>query len=252
MPATFTPPVIDPRDKLGVEGEDPVEPEDVRHEIVGEHRQLGDVFEARGARPRQVRRGDLSALEERDRPAVVSGAVGERRPPCERVDELHRRAAGAVDERGERAVEAGQQPLAEIVQRIGEQPDQLVLWVLPEDARELEATDRPEFGGGPRAAQVEPAPDAGGDRRVAAEPGQLAQRREPARAEVDRVEREPVRRADLALVGVVDERGRDRPRHRQGGGIRHDPPLLDPRLAGGCGDPGALLPDACDECDLLP
>ena len=76
------------RRRAGVELEHAVEPQHVRDEVVGEQRQPVEVPAGRDAGQLEVGGGDLGALEERDRLAVVGrdvGHVGQRRERARRA-----------------------------------------------------------------------------------------------------------------------------------------------------------------------
>src|SRR5438477_401238 len=79
----------------------------------------------------------------------------------------------------------------------------------------------------------------GGDRVVAGSALTLAQRREPARPEVDRVERQPERRESLAIcaggalrVGAGGDACAEARRDRQADRVQRDLIALDPDMAG--------------------
>ena len=96
--------------------------------------------------------------------------------------------------------------LAQLAQRAGEERHQLVLGVL---AAERRARPRRRRAASSSSARPWPArPQPGLDRAETGEAGRLAQRGEPARAEVDRVELQAERRA--LLVGRARGRGRAR------------------------------------------
>ena len=81
-----------------VELEHAVEPQHVRHEVVGEQRQAVEVRGGRDAGEVEVRGGDLGALVERHRPAVVGRDVAPGRPGGERLREPLGRALGGAHE----------------------------------------------------------------------------------------------------------------------------------------------------------
>jgi hypothetical protein len=107
---------------------------------------------------------------------------------------------------------AGGHALAELPQVALEVPDQLMSWVLAEGARDLGAADRRQRRGGPWSVP----PQTGLDGAEARQPGRLAQCREPAGAEVDRVELDRERRSRLIAgackVGSGRRFGGQRPR----------------------------------------
>ncbi len=82
----------------GVESQDAVDAEDVRDEVVGEGGEPVAVLEGGDAGAVEVGGGDLGALEERDRPTLVLGDVGEGAPGGEPVGEGQGRAVGRVRE----------------------------------------------------------------------------------------------------------------------------------------------------------
>jgi hypothetical protein len=79
------------------------------------------------------------------------------------------------------------QVFSDVLQGDGELFDQRVLWVLFDDDGDRGRVHRLQLPGAPRTGDREVLLDAGGHRAVAAEAGALADRRPPARAEVDRV-----------------------------------------------------------------
>ena len=119
------------------------------NEVVGEHRQPGQVIELGDRRSVQVGRRDLSAFEKRDLELVVAGAVGEARPRREPLGERDGRAAGGVGDGGERAPVLGHNEFAELHQRAGVEHHQLVVGGLAEYAR---------HGGGIELGQLRGAP----------------------------------------------------------------------------------------------
>ncbi len=136
----------------------------------------------------EVRGSDLRPLEEGDGAVVVGGDVGERGPPREQLRKAGRGAPGCVEEPFEATAVVGEDVRADIAQRGRVLLYQRVVGILAEDAGDL---GRPEMGqpvGRPGALLAEALRQAGRDRQVAAVAGTLADRRPPARAEVDRVE----------------------------------------------------------------
>ena len=61
----------------------------MRHEVVGEHRELREVVEVRDIRTIKVCGGDLRALEEWNLASFVDGHVGEASPAGQRLDQAH-------------------------------------------------------------------------------------------------------------------------------------------------------------------
>ena len=169
---------------------------------------------------------DLRALEERDRRARRSARCRRSSPSRRAVDQRDRRASGGVDRRRRTVRRARRDVAPEVAQRAREQRHQLVVGVLAERVRDLAGVDRGELGGGPRPVCGEALADAGRDRVVAGAPVALSQRREPARAEVDRVERQPERGRSSRVPSIrwargrLGERGVDRQRPGVGGGSR--------------------------------
>jgi hypothetical protein len=79
---------------------------------------------------------------------------------------------------------------AKVAERARVERHQLVLGILVERRGELARLEHAQLRCGPRAVRGEAVPQAERDRPVARAPVALAQRREPARPEVDRVERQ--------------------------------------------------------------
>ena len=86
---------VDPRDELRLELEHAVEPQHVRHEVVGEQRERAEVARGRDALEVEVGGGELGALEERDRRAAVGRDVAPGRQRGEALGERHRGAVAA-------------------------------------------------------------------------------------------------------------------------------------------------------------
>src|ERR1700685_936344 len=88
---------IDPVNELWLKRENPVEPQNVRYEVVREHRQPVEVGRRYHACAREVGGGDLCALVERDPLAVVSAHVVEALPgaqPGRKADRRLRMSRG--------------------------------------------------------------------------------------------------------------------------------------------------------------
>ncbi len=83
-------PAFDAGHQLGVEPQHAVEPQHVRHEVVGEHRQLIEVVELSDTCTLKVGRGDLRALEEWNLASVVDRDVREAAPAGQRLDQAYR------------------------------------------------------------------------------------------------------------------------------------------------------------------
>src|SRR5579875_1269684 len=214
----------------------------MRHEVVGEHREPRGVVPGGGPRALKIARRDLRALEERDRQLLVLGAVREARPLADPRRERDRRAARLGDERERGAAALPLQTRAEVAQRVGEQRHQLVTGALAEDAGDRRRLDRRQLGGRRRPAALAVRPPRGRDRPVAGSRRRagLAQRRKPARAEVDRVEAQPERGALRAtprgrrLVRVAGADGGEVERAR----VRDERRLVYPHAPGAPGDLG--------------
>ena len=185
---------LDPGDEPRGEFQDAVEAQDVGDEVVGEHRQPGQIAQLRDAGPVQVRGGDLGALEEWDPELVVAIAVGEARPAPERRGQADRRPSGRIDDAGERSAVLVAHAGAEVAQRRRVELHQFMARILPEDGGEARPIEPGEFVGAPRAGGLDVVTQAGGDRVVARQVAALAQRGKPARPEVDGVQRQPDRR----------------------------------------------------------
>ena len=166
------------------------------HEVVGEHRQPFEVGELGDPGTVQVGGGDLRALEEWDLELAVAGDVGEALPVAERRStSATARAAGSarpsasndppyVGARYARRGRAATRRTAPISSCSRSWPS------TPASSAGL---DRRPARSPSTARGLEPLADPGRDREVAGRPGALSQRREPARAEVDRIERQPER-----------------------------------------------------------
>ena len=123
--------------------------------------------------------------------------------------------------------------LAELAQVDGEVAHQLVLGVLADRRGDLLARHRGQRLGAPRAVRAQ----AGLDGPEARHAGRLAQRREPARAEVDRVQRQAEGGAVLEARAL--EVGRGRRLGRQRGRVRLDRVLGDADVPRAGGDDAA-------------
>ncbi len=186
----------------------------VGHEVVREEGEIVDVLETPEAAPaesgRQVRDADLGALVERNLEAAVARHVPVQRHRCQELDE----ARGAPAGRPERPLEspgvALDEETAEVVQRAREERHQLRRvrrgGILTEDPRALPGVERAQLLGAPRPLRREVLLERGGDAEVARHPGALLQDGKPARAEVDRVEREDVREGRLRVASLPPRR----------------------------------------------
>jgi hypothetical protein len=228
---------VDARDELRVGLEHAVEAQDVGDEVVGEQRQGGEAAGGGDPGEGKVRGGDLRALEERHLLAVVGRDVAPAGPARQPRREPLRGAVPAAGEREERPVLLIADALAELAQVGGEQRHQLVLGVLSHHGGDVLGRRRGERGGGERPVRAQP----GLDGAKAGHAGRLAQRREPARPEVDRVELE--QEGGARLVAGALEVGR---RGRLGGqrrGVGLDRVLDDPDRPRALRHPRAALPD---------
>ncbi len=178
----------------------------MRYEVVGEHREPRGVAPGGDTGPLEVGGCDLCAFEKRHRDLLVARAVGEARPAAEPRGERHRRAARGVDESEHVAAALVEQARPQVAQRQREQLHQLVLGVLVQDLGDGGGLDRRKLRGGGRAGAFAVGSPRRRDRPEAGTAGRLAQRRKPARAEVDRVERQPVGGELGAGRGVVAAR----------------------------------------------
>ncbi len=138
---------------------------------------------------------------------------------------------------------------AEIPKRLGVQRDQLVGGILPEHVGQLGLADRRELVRVPRPGTLEPLLERARDREVAGEALALTDGRKPARAEVDRVEREdeggPYLHVTARVVRLRVELDLQ-PLGRESGRIGRDSRLVDPDRPRPCGDPCAGGPDLVD------
>ena len=195
----------------------------------------------------QVGGSDLRALAEGDAATCVRGGVGEAVPAGEALRERHGGAVGSVRHREEAAVVLVHDARAEVVERVGEQCHQLVVGVLAERRGDRRRVERAQLGGGPCAVLREAVAQAERDRPVARAFVALAQRREPAGAEVDRVERE-VKRG--ALLGRPVDQVVVRVRLGWSGQcrrVRRDRVGIDPHVGRARRDPRASGADLVDE-----
>ncbi len=184
---------VDPRREARIEAEDPVETQDVRDQVVGEHRQPVEVTERGDAGPAQVSRGDLRALEKRDLELFVARAVAKHgHAPSSEASATAEPSCGVSHSR-ERTIELGRDAAPELVERARVERHQLVVGRLPEDLRDGGRIELGHLRGGPGAVALDAVAQGGRDRAVAGVAGALSQRRKPARAKVDRVESEPER-----------------------------------------------------------
>jgi hypothetical protein len=133
---------------------------------------------------------------------------------------------------------------AEIAQRARKQCHQLVSAVLTERRRDGLRFDLRQLRRTPRTLCLESLPEPDRNREVARAASSLAERRKPARAEVDGVQREPECGQLLAVaagqmrLGISGGRGGVQ---QQAGGISVDRVVLDPDLRRPLGDGGACL-----------
>ena len=196
-----------------------------------------------GATPgeREVGGGDLGALEERDAQAVVARHVVPGRPRRERLREPLGRPVGRAHEAEEAPEVLDRDALAELAQRAREQRHQLVGRVLAEGGRDRGRLDRRQLGRRPRPAGAQ----GGLDRAEAREPAGLAQGREPAGAEVDRVERERERGA--LLEAGAHEVGRGRRLGLERARVRLDRGVHDPDARRAAGHLGAARADVVEQ-----
>jgi hypothetical protein len=144
----------------------------------------------------------------------------------------------------------GGDALAQCPQRVGPQAHELVPGVLAGHRGDLRVLDRRQLARGPRPTVDEALAQRRGQGAVARQAGALAQGGEPARAEVDRVEREVERRPgferaeDEVQLGVQRVAGRG---GRETVRVGLDRLVADPHRAGAAGHPGAGAADVVDE-----
>ena len=221
------------------------------HEVVGEEREPVEVGELDHLAEVQVGGGDLGALVERHRAAVVLGHVAlERGEVGQHLDQADGRAAGAGDHVEPVAGVLGPDALAQRAQRVGPQPHELVAGVLAGDGGDLGVLDRGQLARAPGPAVDEALAQRGGQRAVAGQARALAQRGEPARAEVDRVEGQEKGRAGLeraeheVQLGVEPGAGGGQLQRAR---VGPDGLLADAHGARASGHPGAGAADVVDE-----
>src|SRR5262249_54001341 len=150
--------------------------------------EMVEVAEVDQAGAGDVGGGDLGALEEGNLAAVIYGDVSEGLPAGEQASEYRGRAGSGVEDGGEAAAMVAGDAGCDVAQRRREVGHQRVAGVLAEGGGNLRCVDHLQLGGRPRSGGAEALGHPGGDREVAAPPRSLADRRPPARAEVDRVE----------------------------------------------------------------
>jgi hypothetical protein len=169
---------VDVRGQLRLVDEHAVHAQHVRHEVVGEDRKPVEVAEFGQPGQGEVVRHDLRAL-------VEAAVVEEAHAACQQCREPLGRAGGL----GHQVLgPAAAEEAAQLSQGLGVEAHQRVLRRLAEHPRHLGGLEAPQRGVVPGAVLGERRLD----RAVARQAGALAQRREPARAEVDRVELEDV------------------------------------------------------------
>ncbi len=219
---------VDACGQVVVVDEHAVAAQDVGDEVVGEDGEAVEVVELGDARQREVVGDDLGAL-------VEAAVIEHRHAAREHLRQALGRAArfGNEVERASRLLACGRgrpapapsRPLQEAAQRaqcLRVEAHQLVVGCLVEDRGDLARAHLRQPRARGRAVRADVVGEAPRDREVAAHRraacalqgmgGALAQRGEPARAEVDRVEREhvvgDVRRVPLQVVALGVERGR--------------------------------------------
>ncbi len=156
----------------------------MRDKVVGEDGQPVEVVEARLSGQCEVARDDLGALVE---PAVVEEAHA----ASEESGEALGRAVRLGDQVKRRAVA---EEAAEVSERLGIEAHQRMARLLAEHGRQLVCLERAQLLVGPRPVGAEAVGECPGNGEVPRPAAPLAERREPARAEVDRVEGEQVGR----------------------------------------------------------
>ena len=244
-PCSMSWPVLDPRDEIGIEPEHPVEPQHVRDEVVGEHRQPIQIVEVGDACALQIGRDDLCALEERHRAPVISRAVSEAAPLGQRLNQQHSRAARAIHDGGKRLAIEPLHVLAKVAQRPDHQRHQFVVLVLIEPPGELGISETYQLRRRPPALLVEPPANTARDRPITGRLTLLSECGKPPRPEVHSIEREPVSRLGFAggsrRLRRSPGRWSDRRGRPQAARVRGDPFLDHPYLCRACGNPRTHL-----------
>ena len=216
----------------------------MRNEVVGEHRQAIEIAELRDAGASEVGRCDLRAFQERDLSSSYVELSANELPAAELLGEGYRRAAGGIDDglrTGRRARRRRGCPRSR-----SDRANSAISSCsgsCPSTAAISAASIVGELRPAPGPTGLEPLTDSGRDRVVAGARIALAQGREPARAEIDRVERQPEcgqrfpRGADQAGVGILRSRRPWRVQ-RQADRIESDRVAVDPDVLCSLGDGG--------------
>jgi len=89
---------LDPLHQPRREVQHAIESQHVRHQVVGEHRELLKVAEPRNTRQREVRCGDLCPLEQRHADLPINRGVRETVPVSQTRHEPRRRAVGGASD----------------------------------------------------------------------------------------------------------------------------------------------------------
>ena len=182
-PCGSSSPRVDVRGQPGVVAQHAVHAQHVRHEVVGEDRQRVEVAELGQPRQRQVARHDLGAL-------VEAAVVEEAHAAGEQLRQPLGGAARLLDQVQRASGRPGSGPARAAPRRRGASAGGPASWPsTAADGRRRRARRSSSLPQGPCS------PKRRLDRPVAGQAGPLAQGREPARAEVDRVELEQVVRA---------------------------------------------------------
>ena len=227
----------------------------VRDQVVGEERELAEIAECAGATPaegqRQVGAGDLGALVEGHADLPVAGDVRVARHSRERADERVGGAARGLDRPREPAAEVRAEEPAEVregARELRHERRGRRVAGLPEERSAAVAVEARELRRRRRARRSKALAEARRDGEVAGLPGELPEHREPARAEVDRVQRDHVGerrlvRPERVVAGIEVGRPGTLARESAGqrlepGGVDRDAPRAPRHLGRGAADLG--------------
>ena len=207
--------VVDTPLELGGVVEHALTAEHVRNQVVREDRQLVEVSETAGTaaieRQREIPGGDLCALVERHLQAPVPRHISVKGHLTEALDESLGAATRGRDQAFEAPARARLDEAPQLRERTSEELHQLsrarVPQILSEDAGAVRRAEHRELRSVPRPFLLKALSQRPGDREVPGEACGLAKHREPARTEVDGVERDHeregrLRAAELEMGGI--------------------------------------------------
>jgi hypothetical protein len=248
---------LDAGEEVLVEAQHAVDPQHVRHQVVGEHREPVHAGEGAGAvvaeGEGEILHRDLGPLEDRHLPAPVRPLVA---PGRQLGEDPHHRlgvAAGGGHEAREGAVVPVEHHPAQLGERLGEAVHEPVggsaVEILAEDPGAVGGRGRREPIGPQRSGRRDMALEARRHRPVAGHPRALAQPREGAGPEVDRVERQHERGGGLVVAVAVVTGVVAPPADLVGGqlrGVRAEAVVVDPHPGRLPGNPRGAVPDVVE------